>query len=77
MDKLGEVLDELDLRTKVGGDSGLQALQAYLEVSQSSADFFSCMQSQSEFIFSLSIACRLAVPALYFGTTSGRPEVGS
>lgn len=35
VDKLGEVLDELDLRAKVGGDSGLQALQAYLEVSQS------------------------------------------
>lgn len=47
VDKLGEVLDELDLRTKVGGDSGLQALQAYLEVSQSSTDFFSFMQSHS------------------------------
>jgi len=33
VDKLGDVLDELDLRTNVGGDSGVQTLQAYLEVS--------------------------------------------
>mmetsp|Transcript_31466 Transcript_31466/g.66182 ORF Transcript_31466/g.66182 Transcript_31466/m.66182 type:complete len:946 (+) Transcript_31466:135-2972(+) len=33
VDKLGEVLDELDLKTKVGGDSGVQTLKAYLEVS--------------------------------------------
>ncbi|KAL7533789.1 hypothetical protein ACHAXR_007920 [Thalassiosira sp. AJA248-18] len=33
VDKLGEVMDELDLRAKVGGDSGVQTLQAYLEVS--------------------------------------------
>ena len=32
MDKLGKVLDELELRTTVGGDSGVQTLQAYLEV---------------------------------------------
>ena len=34
VDKLGEVLDELDLRTKVGGDAGVQTLQAYLEVTE-------------------------------------------
>ena len=33
MDKLGDVLNELDLTTKVGGENGVQALKAYLEVS--------------------------------------------
>jgi len=33
VDKLGKVLAELELRTTVGGDSGVQTLQAYLEVS--------------------------------------------
>ncbi len=32
MDKLGDVLDELDLKAKVGGDNGVQTLKAYLEV---------------------------------------------
>lgn len=33
VDKLGEVLDELDLTANVGGDNGVQTLKAYLEVS--------------------------------------------
>ena len=33
VDKLGDVLNELDLTTKVGGENGVQALKAYLEVS--------------------------------------------
>ncbi|KAL9182959.1 hypothetical protein ACHAXT_004238 [Thalassiosira profunda] len=32
-EKLGDVMDELDLRAKVGGDAGVQTLSAYLEVS--------------------------------------------
>ncbi len=33
MDKLGDVLDELELTSKVGGDDGVETLKAYLEVS--------------------------------------------
>jgi hypothetical protein len=35
MDKLGDVLDELDLTAKVGGDAGVSTLKAYLEVGYS------------------------------------------
>jgi len=33
VEKLGEVVDELDLRTQVGGDNGIATLTAYLETS--------------------------------------------
>ena len=40
MDKLGDVLDELDLKAKVGGDNGVQTLKAYLEVRE--MDIYIC-----------------------------------
>jgi len=33
LEKLGDVLDELDLRTMIGGDAAVQMLQAYLDMS--------------------------------------------
>jgi len=33
VEKLGDVVDELDLRTQVGGDNGIATLKAYLETS--------------------------------------------
>ena len=32
LEKLGDVLDELDLRAKIGGDAAVQMLQAYLDI---------------------------------------------
>jgi hypothetical protein len=87
MDKLGDVLDELDLAAKVGGDDGVLTLKAYLEVGYSRSlpyvhkllivflvhrDLIQQQQQQQQHIM---ILRRLAERVSSFGMIFGRHAV--
>ena len=87
MDKLGGVLDELDLTAKVGGDAGVSTLKAYLEVGYSRSlpyvhkllivflvhrDLIQQQQQQQQHIM---ILRRLAERVSSFGMIFGRHAV--